>query len=160
LGRVQASLLETRLSVRAFMQEAGSAAIAAIEEHSKTTLVLAREAMDMASSHAERDKLDAMIQQLTEYSASFEKLIDIQRKLDHQEMLLKQIGPQIEKMISDDVAASAHSGDNFVAFELVNADRAMLLARIAASKFMQSHGEDFSAEVQRQKAALDSSLAA
>ena len=160
LGRVQANLLETRLGVRAFLQEQGAAAIAHTEERSKATLALATEAVAMAASATEREKLGEITRQIEEYDTFFEKLVTLQHQLDGQETMLKQIGPQIDKLLSDAIAASAHSGDNLAAFELVNADRAMLMARIAAGKFMQSHADEFFAEVRRQKALLDSSLAA
>ena len=60
LGRVQANLLETQLNVRIFLQSESADAIAKVQERSKATLALAKEAEDMAASSEEREKLVAI----------------------------------------------------------------------------------------------------
>ena len=69
------------------------------------------------------------------------------------------MGPEAERHIADAITAANHANDNVGAYEGSEADRALLMARTAANKYMSSHSEESATEVELEKAAIESSLA-
>jgi len=159
LGRVQANLLDARLNVRIFLQTESAEAIAKAKERGKTTVALAKEAEEMAASASEREQLAAISSQLEEYDEAVTKMVAVQHEADSLVATMDQLGPEAERRLIDSFAASNRAHDNVAAYDVLQAERALLLARVAANKFLRSHAEALAAEVKVQTTAFDGLIA-
>jgi methyl-accepting chemotaxis protein/CHASE3 domain sensor protein len=158
LGRVQASLLETRLSVKTFLVAESQEAARKVDERSKTTVQLAKEAEAMAASDGERAKLEGLTRLILEYDSAFDKVVAIQHGLDAALGDLRQTGSDLSKQVTDIVGTANREGDNAETARLLVAQDHAYLARIAANRFVDSHSEDEAQQVLDHAAAFESAL--
>ncbi|HTY54665.1 MAG TPA: methyl-accepting chemotaxis protein [Candidatus Binataceae bacterium] len=154
LGRVRANVLETRLHVRAFLDDFPGS-IEKAQARGKAALQLAKEAQGMAIDNSEREKLETITRQVEAYNSAFFKLITIQHDLTQLTNTMYQLGLDGDRRLSDAIAAATRAGDNTASYELSKAERAFLLMRIAVNKFTKTHAEESANEVKSEQTTFD-----
>ncbi|MBI1207269.1 MAG: HAMP domain-containing protein [Azospirillum sp.] len=139
LGRIQANMLDVRLYAKDFLIRGTEEAAAHVRERAAKVETLVNEDRGLFETKAATELLADVAKQVAAYQTTFFTTHDLQRERIELAGQLDQLGPAMEKSLSAIMEGAHRDGDGEAAFLAGEALRTLLLARLHAARFIDSH---------------------
>jgi methyl-accepting chemotaxis protein len=141
-GRVQANLLDMRMSVKNFIIEGDEASINAVREDAAFTLDM----IDELESRATTDGRIALAREarsdIQEYSRVFDLVVGLQaQRNEHVSDVMDVVGPEAEHKLTEIMKSANRDNDAQAAYQAGLVLRELLLVRLYALKFLEANQE-------------------
>ncbi|MCG8509083.1 MAG: methyl-accepting chemotaxis protein, partial [Rhodospirillales bacterium] len=140
-GRVQANLLLTRMGVKDFVIRGSEEAISVVKERGKTTSDVLAGVSELTDSEEDLAYVAEIEGVLTQYSTSFERVVEFQALRNKHVATLDELGPQMERKLTEIMKSTNAAGDSGSTFEAAVVIRELLLARLYVIKFLLNNDQ-------------------
>lgn len=139
-GRVQANILEARLSALKYIKDHDSSHIAELNQRIDTAVSLVEEVINSHVDDAHRSDFESIQSQLAQYRQGFDKVVAL---VDQRNQLVTQqldpAGLEMRKAVSSIMNQAAQENDMPVAVAAGDLQQHLLLSRLYASKFLTTN---------------------
>ena len=136
-GRVQANMLMTRLGAKDFVISKSRDNIDAVKARAEKTIEMIAEARTLTTDSGYLLIIESLDEELHDYLTHFEKVTEMQAERDEIVFgTLNVVGPKMEKNLTRVMASAFTDGDTEAAYRAGLTLRAMMLARLYASRFL------------------------
>ena len=149
IGRVQANMLSTRISVKDFLLSGDANAAKKVRERAARTDEFVGQAKAIAKSPEDRKLVEELGGQLDEYQAAFQQVVKLQGERD--DLVAKKLdvaGPILEKALTDIMESAYKDNDAEAAYFAGRVLGRVMRMRLSVNRFLMSSDEtDFSEAV-------------
>jgi len=159
VGRVQANLLLSRMSVKDFIIQGDDASIRTVHENIKTTqgFIDTTEALTQDAEHLAL--LEQMRKQVSAYQTAFEEVTALQAKRNALFHVLVTVGPQMEQALTEIMRTAQQDDDTTAAYYAGLTLRTLLLGRLYATKFDSDNAQSSADRASQELDAMDEATA-
>ncbi len=156
IGRVQANMLMTRMNVKDFIIRGTAEEADEVRHFEELTSELIEEALHVVVEEEHIALLEEIKTDLAEYALQFENVVERQQRRD--EIVngqLNQIGPQIERKLTEIMESAFQADDAEAAVYAGRVLRNLLLGRLYVMRFLVDNDDASYERVMREFAALE-----
>ncbi|WP_260259724.1 HAMP domain-containing methyl-accepting chemotaxis protein [Vibrio intestinalis] len=139
-GRVQANILEARLSALKYIKDHDSSNITELNQRIDTAVSLVEEVINSHVDDAHRSDFESIQSQLVQYRQGFDKVVVLVDQRN--ELVTRQLDPaglEMRKAVSSIMNQAAQENDMPVAVAAGDLQQHLLLSRLYASKFLTTN---------------------
>ncbi|MCB0284446.1 MAG: methyl-accepting chemotaxis protein, partial [Calditrichaeota bacterium] len=141
-GRVQANLLESRLSAKNFFIEGLQKDVDTFQEHLEATEGFLADAQKNVDTPEREGILKKLEGNLNTYHDAFYEVVTLMQKRKQLEDKLNTNGPQMERNLSEVMLTANRDRDLVAAYRAGTALRSLLLARLYVIKYLEKNQQD------------------
>ena len=158
-GKIQTTLLESRLAFKSFVQTGNNINHEAFDERYEKMEAFILDLKASLSDAELKDHVEKIHENARQYRDGFDKVVDFKVKRDNIYDLLNETGPNMEKNITAIIEAAYKGKDTDAVYRLGMARRHLILARLHAARFLENNDFGEVAKVEQEFVEFDKWMA-